>query len=466
MAEDWNPIKKPLISSSPHTQEWIRHYAKGPWYIALAVYKTTNHIEWAKCPTWLALAAMLFSVLAACLDFGMRRRRAIAIALLVSLNPVVTCQLCSYLVDGLLISFLACFTAALFIWFRCRNSLVLVLLITSAILCINSKFSGLVFLCFVSAGGGLYCLIKRRDLLIRYVLTQALIIVLGTAGFGYNPYVTNYIHRGHPFFPFMGTKEYPSLDQSGQNPIDKYETPHNMLRKNRLVCFGYAIFGRPGSQPFMDGQNARLMWPFIVPLKDIGMYYFHELRIAGFGPFFSGAFLFALILLAIALLVPNLPRTIIFLSTITIVASLLISRHAWWARYGPQLWWLPVVPVVAVFWRSHSLLLVRITWGLVALLLVNAFIVAAVHLNWEINSTKTLQQQIEKLRQSGEVEIDFQFFDVPFGRRLQTAGVSYRTVRFNGLPRGQELMSVCPGYPGAIKFRIPKDNQENIKNPD
>jgi hypothetical protein len=460
IAEVWNPVRHPMQELSHHTQIWVRHYSKGPWYIAAAFYKSTGHIEWAKCTTWLAFGSMFAAVLAACLDFGMNRRRATALASIVSLNPVVTCQLYSFLVDGLLISFLVCFIASLFSEFRRKNRLAFIVTITAAVLCINSKFTGLGYLCFASAAGLTYCLFKRRDIVIRYALIQMLSILVGAVAFGYNPYVTNYIHRSHIFFPLMGTKEHPSLAQRGRDPIETYETPHNMLRRNRFVRFGYAIFGKPGSQPFMGGNDAKLMWPFAVTKKDIGMNYFHELRISGFGPFFSGIFLISIVLLCVVLFNPNLPRFVVLLGITAIAASLLISKQSWWARYGPQLWLSPVVPVAAIFWRSKSILLNRLTWAFVALLLVNASIVAAVHLHWEILSTRELSHQLNRLSQCYEVEVDFQYFDFPFGRRLQNSGVSFRTVRRDSLPDGQELISVCRGYPGAVKFRIKKESSD------
>ena len=48
MAHGWNPLRDPMHSFAPHLQDWLRHYAKGPWYVALALFQTTPHIEWAK----------------------------------------------------------------------------------------------------------------------------------------------------------------------------------------------------------------------------------------------------------------------------------------------------------------------------------------------------------------------------------------------------------------------------------
>ena len=142
MSHGWNPLRDPMHNFVPHLQSWLRYYAKGPWYVALALFETIRDIEMAKAAPWMALAATFFAVFAVSIDFGMRRYMAILIAVLVSLNPVVTCQLVSTLVDGLMISFLACFVAAMCRWFRRPSLLVLVIAISSAILCINAVFYG------------------------------------------------------------------------------------------------------------------------------------------------------------------------------------------------------------------------------------------------------------------------------------------------------------------------------------
>ncbi len=454
MSHGWNPIYDPLHNFVPHLQDWLRYYAKGPWYLALTLFETTHDIEMAKAAPWLALVATYFALFAALIDFEMSRGKAALIAALVSLNPVVTCQLASYLVDGLLVSFLACFIAAMVSWFRKPSLLALIIAMSSAILCINTKLTGLIYICFLIVAGELYILMRRRDLLWRYAVIQITFLVVGTIVFGFNPYVTNTIHRGHPFYPMLGTTAYPSLSQRRQDPIEMYETPHNMVGRSRFVRFAYAVFGHPGPQTFFNGENACLMWPFNVRWNDFSVFRFHEVRISGFGPFFSGAFFIGLLLLGIAIVRKGLPREIFILLAATIVLSVLISNHTWWARYGPQLWWLPIVAIIAIFtipgWRAAH----RAAYGLAAILLVNAAMVTIAHFQWEIEATRTTNKQMALLRQSGEVEVNFQYFREPFGERLHNAGVTFRAVRQLQCNNPMELMSVVPGYPGAVQVCI------------
>jgi len=51
------------------------------------------------------VGGMGLAVFAAGLDWGLRRRHAAAIALVVSLNPVVMSELTTYMVDGILMDF-------------------------------------------------------------------------------------------------------------------------------------------------------------------------------------------------------------------------------------------------------------------------------------------------------------------------------------------------------------------------
>ena len=109
-----------------------------------------------------------------------------------------------------------------------------------------------------------------------------------------------------------------------------------------------------------------------------------------------------------------------------IVASLLVSTHTWWARYGPHLWWLPIVPVAAALRAGGA------TRGcgarppaIAILLLVDAVLIGAVHLRWEWRSTQALRAAAADLRQAGPMTVDLAYFDVPVAERFRTAGVAF-----------------------------------------
>lgn len=464
IAKDWNPLTEPMREFAGHVQDAVRHYSKGPWYIASSMMSLTGDVEHGKYMNWLALFAALMAVLAASLDAGIRRAPAIAIATLVALNPVVTSEVFSFLVDGLMVSYLAICAAAVVSGIRRPGRMVIYVGTAAMILSINSKFTGLVFLCFICAAAGLYCLIRRRDILWKFVLVNAIALSLGTFVFGFNPYVTNIVHRSHPFYPLMGTEAHPSNAMRDNDQIELYETPHNMMGKNRFVRFGYAIFGRPGAQPFNNERNSHLEWPFQSAVKHWSMYRFHETRVAGFGPLFSGILLLSLGLLGWLIYKQKTPGLVLFLAYLAIISSLLISKHTWWARYGPQLWWLPILPLILAFRQSGTGVRQKAAWGFVAIFLLNSLIVAGVHLNWEIKSTGTVNKQMAEFRESGKtIELDMRWFDVAVGERFSRWEIPYESIGTGRLFSNlegmgmQELKSVVVGYPGGVYYRYKKD---------
>jgi hypothetical protein len=460
IAHDWNPLSDPMRSfdrspSQFHSQLYLRHYAKGPWYAAATIFATTDRIELGKCINWLILMASFFGTLAACLSAGLRRSRAVGIAALVAINPVVISEVTTYMVDGVMASSLILTAVATVTALRQPRPAVIATAVAASIVCINSKFTGLIYLCFLLTAVGLWCLFAARRLLSRLAFVAAATLALGVCLWGYNPYITNTLHRHQPFYPILGSANYPSLAQQGNDGNEKYETPKNMVGRKLPIRFVYSVFGRPGNQPYREGKNASLMWPFTARLHDLYTYTYQEPRVAALGPFFSGC-----LLLSIALgvwLLFNLnssSRWLLVLATATIAASLLISKDSWWPRYGPQLWLLPIIPMLFAFRESSSRLQVRLTWGLSALLLFNAVIVATVRFNWETRASLTLRHQLRDLRNSGQdYEFSTRYFDDSAKERLTEAHVRFRDLGMTKLPTGHELESVVEGYPDEIRYR-------------
>jgi hypothetical protein len=458
ITHDWNPLSDPIRSfagSQFHSQLWLRHYAKGPWYAAATVFAATGRIELGKCIQWLILVAAFLGTLAACLNGGLRRSRAFGIAAVVAINPVAVCELTTFLVDGVMASSLILAVVATVSVLRQPRPAVIATGVAASIVCINSKFTGLIYLFFLLAAVGLWCLFKARESLARLAYIAVGTLVIGACLWGYNPYVTNTLYRHQPFYPILGSANYPSLAQQGNELNERWETPKNMVGRNLALRFAYSIFGRPGNQPYREGKNAFLMWPFKARPHDLYTYTFQDPRVAALGPFFGGCFLLSFAFgVRLLFTLDARSRWMLLLASATIIASLLISKVCWWPRYGPQLWLLPIIPMVLAFRDSSSRLQVRLTWGLLTLLLVNALIVATVRFNWETRASLTLRQQLRSLRNSGqEYELSAGYFDDSATERLTEAHVRFRDLGMTKLPNGHELESVVEGYPGAIRYR-------------
>lgn len=460
IAGGWSPLKEPLRAFARHRELWVRHYAKGTWYGAAAIYAATGRMEWGKCIALMAPAAAFFAVMGACLSGGLRNSRAAAIAVLVAINPVAMSELTTFLVDGVMVSFLVATAAAIFTSLYRPSAVVALTAVAASIVCINAKFTGLVYLCFVFLVAGIWCLWQRRGSLLRSGGIAVTGLVLGTLAWGYNPYVTNTVLRRQPFYPQMGSANYPSIMQQGKDGNEKYETPHNMMGRSRLFRVAYATFGRPGNQPYEVGLNASLMWPFTARVADLYCYKYHEARIAGFGPYFSGGLLLSLALEIWLLFRTKGPlRWLLILTTVMIPATLLIGPHLWWPRYGPQLWLMPILPLAVAFREGASRRLAGLTWALVALLFVNAAIVGTVRMRWETWATRTLREQLRQMRDSGqEYEVSTRYFSDAAKLRLDWAGVRYTDIGMKKIPDGTELMSVVEKYPASMAYRVKGGN--------
>ena len=455
IARDWNPLFDPMHSFPAHLETWERHYAKGSWYFAAAVFRATGHIEWGKAINWLSLAAAFFAVLAACLNFGLRLVAAFSLAALTACNPVVMSELTTYLVDAVMISFLVVAAAALCASWSRPSAPTLFAGVAAAIATTNAKFTGLVYLCFALAAGLVWCFLHHRQWLIKYVGVTALTLFLATCVWGFNPYVTNVYYRSQPFYPMLGSRQYPSLEQANKDGNEKYETPKNMVGRSLFVRFGYSIFGRPGNQPYAKGRTASLMWPFTATLDDLYAYKYHETRVAGFGPFFSGCFILAVVLGFLVGFAAPEARSPLALMAVAIISSLFLSRHLWWPRYGPQLWLLPILPAGFVLAQRVSGYKLVLAHMLLILLFANTAIVSFIRLQWETNASITLRRQLAELRDSGQTyEVQTNRFQDSWNVRLQEAGVNFVDVGMQKLPGGQELMSVVEQYPLAIHYRI------------
>jgi hypothetical protein len=198
------------------------------------------------------------------------------------------------------------------------------------------------------------------------------------------------------------------------------------------------------------------MWPFTARIGDLNAYrILHDARVAGLGPYFSGVFLLGLLLAGWTLVSDAKARWPLLLWCGTIVASLSISVHLWWPRYGPQMWWLPLIPAIAAFAGRPSPRRAGLAWAILALMMFDAGVVFVAHLQWEIASTRTLERQLTELRASGRrIQIAMPSFSTSVGERLKTWGIPYDETQ-KLPPDGQhELMSVAKGINGAVMYRF------------
>jgi hypothetical protein len=422
LAGGWIPLDGPLPAQSP-LGVYITHYPKAVWIVQAALYDATGRVEAGKAVHWMLVAAALPLAQSALRALGSAPRTAWLGAALLALNPVAVCQLSSFYVDGPLHSALLSAAALAVHWWRGRREAG-VLLVLALALAVGTKFTGLVY-------GALLAAVLIAAALVggaprRRVVALAAGSVLALVTLGWEPYATNVLSRGHPFFPLFG-----------KGAVDiraVHETPA-FRAMNPVTRLALSTFSETAS-----GIDAvpRLKVPFTVFPRELLALAAPDPRYGGFGPLFGGALLLAAALtIAASAGGDRRARQVgLFLGAVLLWGA--VNPTAWWARYAPQLWWLAVLPAALVPAPGRS------RWPSAALALVLALDVAvAVAANGavQILATHLQRRQLAQLRALSPAPLLVRFgayAATPL--RLDEAGVRYEAVSTSPCERPARLV--------------------------
>jgi len=238
---------------------------------------------------------------------------------------------------------------------------------------------------------------------------------------GFNPFVINTLRFQNVFYPLFG-----------RHPVDimTFTSPPGFPEKNRVEKFLISTFSHTDNIDI--NKNARvptLKVPLTFNRVDISELSSPDNRIAGFGIFFSAIFLLTIVLL-VALLFDK--RRWLFKSYLTGFAAMLIFsvfmlEEAWWARYVPQLWFVPLLVLILAEGLTAKWItpIKNLTY-----VLLFANIAASMCVITETNILKTaeINYQLNQFKASGEtIKVDFNFFEAN-RVRFTEHGIPFRQV--------------------------------------
>ncbi|MBE9009079.1 hypothetical protein IQ250_02535 [Pseudanabaenaceae cyanobacterium LEGE 13415] len=397
LSAGWNPFYRYLDQSLDHSI-WLNHYAKASWMIQSSLYQMTQHLETAKAINWILLVASFCLTVAALREtIPLPKGWIIAIASLLALNPVVIVQLSSFTIDGLLASLLLILGVLLY-WIGSGGTFMPLfwLAAASAILLINLKFTSLVYAIIFIFGLLVWLFFRDRKVFYQASIGFLFCLFIGVAGAGFNPYITNILKQGNPFYPLRGNE---NVD------IIAPQIPKNFIGLNPIEKLLFSVFAESD-----DARNttAQLKIPFSVKLREIGEV--SSARVGGFGVLFSGAVCLSLIVVCFRKWKPFQLTTV---ALGTILASTLINPEAWWARYAPQVWFfMPMA--IAPGWIVQKPALNRkvlrfSSYALALVLSINCASIVAPEIFQSIRGAITVNQQINKLKQSGITQVSVQY---------------------------------------------------------
>ena len=452
ITEGWNPIKEPIRKFNKNNDLSILHFPKGSWYFAASTFSAFGVFEAGKALNFIVLFVLILFSYNVSLKFRLGKLNSILIAALLVFNPVIWSEIATYMVDQLLCLYLTIYIVALFSLFKKYNLYHLLIGIMAVIGVVNVKFTGGIFVFIFSSFGFIYLLFKKRTIIKEYILIHIVTAVISLLIFGFNPYVSNFTKRGNPLYPILGSKAFPGRLAQGFDGNEKYETPKNMQKKPFPERFFYAHFGAPSNAPYDKKDNAELAIPFVSSFSSWSAYRFHETRVAGFGPFFSGILILSSVYLFFFLKANRNKIILIFCIYGAIISSLLVSKHFWWARFAPQIWFIPIIPLILGIASNKNK---KTNYSLAFLTIINALIVISIHLTWEVENTFKFKQELAVLKKENrKIEFANTWFKKSIEERFKLYGIKHIFVskkRVRKLPY-KKLSNVPNGYPGALLY--------------
>lgn len=193
----------------------------------------------------------------------------------------------------------------------------------------------------------------KKDL-VTYTVFYIVTVIISVGIIGFSSYTKNFLDHGHPLYPL-----------SGKGHVDNMvvqEQPKSFKDKNHIEIFLISLFSKgQNTSPVYSEENIEpeLKIPFTFSKEEIKNYTIPDIRMAGFGPLFSGIFVVSVIVGIIMvvkfikykqynLLVP-------YLILIGITALLLIILDGnYWARYIPYVFAIPVISIIYLLYSSKN----------------------------------------------------------------------------------------------------------------
>lgn len=434
LADGWNPFyEAPTDAIYPQLLEF---FSKGPWISATALYKLTENFEQGKAfHLLLILAAYLLCVAAFSSFRAIKRRWVFLLSALMAFNPVSITQMFTFYVDGLLSSALVITICLFILLYRQPSRVLMVTLASTIIITVNIKLSGAIYAAVLGASYGIWYLFHKRQRRAELAAWLAAGYFIGTLMIGYNPYITQYTSKflstGNPFYP-SDWKTFIHLD---------YNTPGNFLSME----WGEMLLTSLFSKSQATSAPSQFKWPFTVTSDEILSFSAPDVRVAGFGPLFGGA-----LLLTLGLLVTALARywhrlmlasSLLFLLAVVLISGLLNSE-AWWARYVPQLWMVPLLTILLIMSavpRGKLYLLSRIV---AVILCANQLLIALPYVINAVGQSILLTEQLLQLKNAeGKIAADFNYF-VSTEIRFQEWGIDYQSIDELPCSIGQQMQII------------------------
>ncbi len=391
----WIPFGN-LLPQKNELYLYINHYPKGFEIPQSAIYSFVGRIEAGKSTNLILLVATFCVGLSFLLKVNkLPAYKNILICLFAVGNPVILNQLISTYVDGSMALLILAFLITSVTVVKRPSLENLILLGSIIVITANLKFNSLVYIVILAAALLVWVVFTKNKVLLRRVFYS--IMFSGSIAVllvGFHPYLMNTIDFKHPFYPLMGDDSVDIITNNIPKSLD------NMSSTGRFFT---SFFAHTDNMMNDHDRDAKIKIPFTLNKVDILSAGKVDTRVAGFGPLFSGIFILSLLLFIVFLWrFKNLyTKKSLFYILLVLLFSILIMPDSWWARYVPQLWFIPVIFLLSIeLYHKHSTKFFKITKYLVYLAFIINISFTFIGFGWNFVMSRLVDYQLETLKAS------------------------------------------------------------------
>lgn len=393
LANGWNPLKESFsdfdrFGNLQDLPLWMDNYPKGVWAAYAAVYKLTGQIEAAKGINLLFLLMLFFAAYDMIKTvFSKKGFMGIMLAAALAANPVILSQYFTFMNDlPVAVLILVCACLGIKIYAKKADRWDYLTLTAAFAASFGVKFTAPVFCGITLLAYGVAVGIKSRGKeLLKPCISVAVAAVIGVCALGADPYVKHILNGQHPIYPVMGEGKYDIMNTNLPAGFDELSGTEQFFISIASKCSP-----NPGDIPI-------LKIPFTADRSELEALGAPDVRLAGFGVFFSGILILAFFLGLFAIWKSK--RTMSLVPAIAIFGLMaLFFPESWWARYNPYTYYIPGLVLLAFSTVPKTEL---VSYLMSLLMLVNG-VISGSAVYWTFrHKTEILDGILESIRQDG-----------------------------------------------------------------
>lgn len=395
LADGWVPGKEERGVLGP-LSAYMNHFPAGDAVIRGVDYMLTGRVESSKAFNLTILLSSFLIVSGGLLRYSTRLNwiQILALSFTAAYNPVSVSQLPSFYIDGILSSLLVILFFILLMPEEMDVFVQRVILLPVLCLLAGSKFTGLVFAILIPTlilCGRCYF---SRPFPIRshcLYLCIAWVVMLMAC---FHPYLTGIRDHNHPFYPLAGP------DAVDMTTIMEENRPANFNSMNRFQRLFHSIYSEMGQQSTSTtDQPSRLKCPFTFNYQNVRkITATADIRVAGWGPYFGLALIACFLIFAVSLFQNQLLAMLFLSINGMIFITGIINGEAWWARFTPHFWLIPIITCALIWQGTSSRILRSLANFCILICVINVLILGSLRCTatWRVNNR--IIRQIEMIR--------------------------------------------------------------------